>query len=65
MQSTVTVISPHATVQDAARMLRQAKFGCLPVVENDKLIGIITEHDLLGIVENLSDEEAGALHRRD
>jgi CBS domain-containing protein len=36
-------------------MLRQAKFGCLPVVEDDKLIGIITEHDLLGIVENLSD----------
>ena len=55
MQSTVTVVGPDASVQDAARMLREAKFGCLPVVEDDKLIGIITEHDLLGIVENLSD----------
>jgi CBS domain-containing membrane protein len=55
MQSNVTVIAPDASVQDAARMLRQAKFGCLPVVQDGKLIGIITEHDLLGIVENLSD----------
>lgn len=55
MQPNVTVIGPDASVQEAARMPRQAKFGCLPVVQNDKLVGIITEHDLLGIVENLSD----------
>ena len=65
MQTAVTVIGPDASVQEAARLLRQAKFGCLPVVQDEKVIGIITEHDLLGIVEASSDEEGRALRRGD
>jgi CBS domain-containing membrane protein len=49
----VTTISPTATVQDAARVMREGKIGCLPVVEQGKLVGIITDHDLLGLVEAL------------
>lgn len=31
------------------------QIGCLPVVEHDKLIGIVTESDLLHLVERLPD----------
>jgi len=53
MRKPVTTIAPGAQVQEAARLMRELKIGCLPVVEEGKLVGIITEHDLLGIVEKM------------
>lgn len=38
-------IHPEATIGDAARILLDHKFGGLPVIEDDKLVGIITETD--------------------
>lgn len=43
----VITISPEATVEQAARLLTQNKIGCLPVVENEQIVGIITTIDLL------------------
>ena len=40
-------ISPDAPVQSAAALMADRKIGCLPVTENEKLIGIVTETDLL------------------
>jgi CBS domain-containing membrane protein len=53
MRTPVTTIAPDALVQDAARLMRELKIGCLPVVEKGKLIGIISEHDLLHLVAQL------------
>jgi len=39
-------IHPDATIGDAARILLENKFGGLPVMDDDKLVGIITETDL-------------------
>ena len=41
---TVTATMP---VLDAARLMRDRKIGGLPVVEGDRLVGIVTETDLL------------------
>jgi acetoin utilization protein AcuB len=38
---------PGDPVEDAARTMRQRKIGCLPVVEDGRLVGIITGIDLL------------------
>jgi len=39
---------PSATpLADAARILRDRKFGCLPVVDDGTLVGVLTEHDIL------------------
>ncbi|MGB7621206.1 MAG: CBS and ACT domain-containing protein [Terriglobia bacterium] len=38
---------PWDPVEEAARTMRELKIGCLPVLEEDKLIGIITGIDLL------------------
>ncbi len=38
---------PDASIQQAAKLMAQRKIGCLPVVENDELIAIVTETDVL------------------
>ena len=40
-------ISPDATVEEAAMLMRKNKIGGLPVVEGDTLVGIITGIDIL------------------
>ena len=50
MTEKVVTISPDATVKDAARVMLDKKIGCLPVLEGRKLIGIITETDILRYV---------------
>jgi len=42
------VIAPDAPVQDAADILLKRKISGLPVLEGDRLVGIITVTDLLG-----------------
>ena len=41
------VIDPDASIKQAACTMAEAKIGCLPVVEDDELIGIVTETDVL------------------
>ena len=39
-------VSPKATIEEAALAMRKNKVGGLPVVEDDRLVGIITESDI-------------------
>ncbi|MDR1322202.1 MAG: CBS and ACT domain-containing protein [Gracilibacteraceae bacterium] len=43
----VVVCPPHTLLEDAASIMRRQKIGALPVVDGEKLLGIITENDLL------------------
>ena len=53
MTSKVIAISPDASIKEAARQMIDKKIGCLPVVEGDRLVGIVTETDMLQyVVEN-------------
>ena len=47
-------IDPDATVGDAARLMIEHKIGCLPVLENDRLVGIVTETDMLQVVVDMA-----------
>jgi len=40
-------IGPDAPVQEAARTMEERRIGCLPVVEKGRLVGILTETDIL------------------
>ena len=46
-------IGPDATVRDAARLMMEHKIGCLPVLEDDRLVGIVTETDMLQVVVDM------------
>lgn len=50
MRSDVWTIAPDALAVSAARIMREHRFGCLPVVDDGRLAGIITEADLLALV---------------
>jgi CBS domain-containing protein len=50
MSSPPIVVEPDATVGEAALLMAEHKIGCLPVVEGDDLIGMITETDILCLV---------------
>jgi len=48
----VTVTSDTTTVE-AIRLMRKAQVACLPVVDDGKLLGLITEHDLIVVSSHL------------
>ena len=50
MTNNVITISPDASVKEAARVMMERKIGCLPVVEKEKLVGLVTETDILRYV---------------
>ena len=52
MSQPVITISPEATVKQAARLMAEKKIGCLPVVEGEELVGLVTETDVLRYVAN-------------
>jgi CBS domain-containing protein len=47
MSREVTVISPDASVRDAATLMTDRKINRLPVVVDGKLVGIVTRHDIV------------------
>ncbi len=47
MSAPPIVISPDAEIEDAARLLAEKSIGCLPVIEAGKLVGLVTETDVL------------------
>ena len=47
MSSPPIVIDPDASVEEAALVMAERKIGCLPVVEGGRLIGMLTETDVL------------------
>lgn len=42
-------ITPDIIIERAVQLMHDHKIGCLPVVEKDRLIGIITETDILDL----------------
>ena len=53
MQSNPVFVEPEATVNTALQLMKKNKVDCLPVVKNDKLVGIITEGNFIQITTSL------------
>ena len=47
MSEQVLTVTPETTIYDAARLLREHKIGTLPVVEDGRLVGMISTTDVL------------------
>lgn len=64
MSHDVELIDPNATICDAARLMRDDNVGALPVGENDRLVGMVTDRDIVmrAIAE---DRPAGSTSVRD
>lgn len=47
MTPRVQVIGPDSTIKEAAQMMRGGDFGMLPVGENDRMIGSVSDRDIV------------------
>ncbi len=55
MVADVTTIGPDATLTEAARIMTERRFHRLPVVENGKLIGIVSAFDFMRLYASTPD----------
>lgn len=55
MVDEVVTTTPDATLSRAANLMSQMKVGCLPVVDRDRLVGILTESDLVRAFAELAE----------
>ncbi len=47
MTTTCTWVSPEISIAGAAKIMRDQDIGCVPVGENDRLIGTLTDRDIV------------------
>ena len=55
MRTDITSVDEGASLKDAAQLLLNHKYGCLPVVQDGELTGILTEADFLRLTIKLMD----------
>jgi CBS domain-containing protein len=53
MTENVLTVHPEASIFDVARLMRDEDIGAVPVAENDRLIGMVTDRDI--VVRALAD----------
>ncbi len=53
MMTDVVTVTPDTLTVEAIRMMRENQLGCLPVVRDRRLVGIITERDLIDVAGRL------------
>jgi CBS domain-containing protein len=60
MKREVATVGPDASVALAARVMHDQDVGCLPVLEREQLIGMITDRDIVvrGVADGLDPHRA-------
>jgi len=56
MKAPVTTLPANASLSRAASVMRSERINCIPVLEADRLIGILTSSDLLQLIEDRENE---------
>ncbi|MEJ2298027.1 MAG: CBS domain-containing protein [Woeseiaceae bacterium] len=56
MVTDVATVDLNASLRHAALFLEKHKIGCLPVLDDDKLVGIITDTDFVAVAINLLEQ---------
>ncbi len=66
MKTDLITVRPDTPTLEALELLREKMIGCLPVVKDDKLVGMITAYDFLTVSAKLLEETLnGVLARKD
>jgi CBS domain-containing membrane protein len=56
MTRDVFTVKPETSLRKAAIYIRTQRYGCLPVVKDNKLVGIITDSDFVNIAIDLLEQ---------
>jgi acetoin utilization protein AcuB len=61
MVKEVITVSEDTPVEEAARIMADNRIGCLPVMRDERLVGIISDNDLFNIMVNLLGARRGGV----
>jgi CBS domain-containing protein len=53
------LVGPETATVGARRRMRRQRVGCLSVIQDDRLVGIVTDEDLMEIASKLLEEQLG------
>lgn len=53
MKKRVVTVKPDTSIKETARLMKEKKIGCVPVVNEGNLVGLVTTTDILRYVERL------------
>ena len=56
MRTEVTTVSVDTRTVDAIQLMRRYRYGCLPVLQDDHLVGILTEEDFMNLALKLLEQ---------
>jgi CBS domain-containing protein/gamma-glutamylcysteine synthetase len=56
MKTDLITITPTTSALEALRLMREKRIGCLPVLDGEKLVGVLTAHDFLTVSTKLFEE---------
>jgi CBS domain-containing protein len=59
MRTDVTTVGLETATIEALRLMRRLRIGCLPVVQDGRLVGILTEEDFMTIASRLLEQRLG------
>jgi CBS domain-containing membrane protein len=57
MRTDVISVTPKTPTLEAKALMRRYRIGCLPVLQNDKLVGILTEESFMDIASDLLEQK--------
>ena len=63
MKKDMITVSPEALTLDAIRMMRKHRIGCLPVIKDERLVGIVTERDFMDLSRELMEQQLADDHQ--
>ncbi len=53
MRKSIATVPPGTAIKEVAHLMADKRIGCLPVVDNGILVGLVTRTDLLRYMESL------------
>jgi CBS domain-containing protein len=59
MKTEVTTVGLETSTVEAIELMQRFRIGCLPVVQDDHLVGIVTEEDFTAIAARLLQQQLG------
>ncbi|MDQ7005864.1 MAG: CBS domain-containing protein [Acidobacteriota bacterium] len=57
MKKDPVTVAPEASTLEAIALMRRHKIGCLPVVKDDRLVGLVTDHEFMDIAAELLEQK--------
>jgi CBS domain-containing protein len=59
MKADVLTVGIETRTLDAITLLRKYRYGCLPVIQDGHLVGIVTEEDFMNVASKLLEQQLG------